>query len=148
MMLQRFASWFLKPRLVLALSTGVLLGVFALVLWFSTEASRHHITWEACKDLRSGMTRSDVEYLFGVPPGDYDELPNDFFDHRPRYARQADWKENRGAPTDWGSNGLIVHTWFNQRQELVHWTFIRWDPEERTLWERIRARLNRTGKRA
>ncbi len=120
---------------------------FALLGWLGIMAScaallltlpAHQINEEHFQKLEVGMTRAEVESLFGVPPGDYDDGPNDFFDHRSWERRQADWAPvNGSAPTDWGSNGFIAYVWFDENGKVSYYTCVKWTPASRGLLERI-----------
>jgi hypothetical protein len=128
-----------RKKLCLGLSLVTLTAAGLIALRLTTP--RHRINEENFNKLRLGMTKPEVEALFGVPAGDYDEGRNDFFDHRSEQQRQADWAGNGGAPTDWGSNGFIAHVWFDENGKVNHWTFVQWDPAPRSIFDRLRRLL-------
>jgi hypothetical protein len=97
------------------------------------KAPRHRINMENFQRIKEGMTKAEVESLFGVPAGNYDDGPNDFFDQRPEKERQAAWADNGGAPTDWGSNGFIAHVWFDENDKARHWIYHEWVPVQRPM---------------
>jgi hypothetical protein len=65
----------MRRRFSLGVTALVVLAFgILLTLWFATRPA-HRINEHNIQQLKQGMTRAEVEAIFGVPPGDYSTRP-------------------------------------------------------------------------
>ena len=103
-------------RIAIAALISLPLGYAAFVTWQAFTPT-HRITTANFGRIRAGMTREEVEAVFGVPPGNY--CHTDFSDVIDPVNRLADalypelrsetwWSDEGGAIVTFGADGTVV----------------------------------------
>lgn len=99
--------------LVLLLTVAAAVGAVVLFGWLPLAGPAHRINPHTGMKLRVGMTQSQVEAVFGVPPGDYSsEPPGERVrargDGQPGLRRE-DWASDEGgAVVYFGPDGRVA----------------------------------------
>jgi len=118
-------------RFMLGITALALLGIAGFFSWKRFKERGKDITWENYERIHDGMTRSQVEAIFGVPAGDYRTR-----DPEPITFQTAGVE---GTLRAWlGDEGYAL-IWFDESDEVCYQLF-RVDPghyANESLFERL-----------
>jgi len=110
-------------RRLIALSLISLLGLYPLL-----APPPHRIDQAHCDLIKEGMTKDEVESIFGVPPGEYDFAEQTFSGYRFRVWVRATGRSTLLNLTSVGSSPITVlewSTWTGREGAFTVWFDVR-----------------------
>ena len=133
-MARRFVAEYIGIVALLATTTVV---AIKLAIGFDPY---HHIHEDNFKKIKGDMTRAEVEWIFGGPPGNYNFAGQSFFDGRSEEDRRTDWARGpmKVPPTQWGGDGFNAQIWFDENDRVYHWNSTTWGRSDKTTIDRFR----------
>jgi hypothetical protein len=101
---------------------GLMAGPY--IAWRSLEPV-HRITSSSFSQIRSGMTQTEVEAIFGVPPGDYSDRSKHYL-----IWISPDLLPDGGRTEIWRAPNAVCHVYFDQEGKVLFYNAV----EVRSTW--------------
>lgn len=131
-------EWIMRRRAVLSLGGFLCLAAAIFTsLWFATRPAIG-INANSCDQIKRGMTRADVEVLFGAPAGDYSTRA-ETYRHPIRPSR--DPRSEKAHPSYWISDDVFIALYFDDDDCVDGWSMAASHQSDEGLWAKVRRRL-------